>query len=99
MRPPTTDELVQLLASGNPRMIKRGLQWICDSIEAGRQVDLNRDLRLGRLISPLKRSDDVLVRRWLYKLVGLLRAHAWSAWLSAQLAGGEPDRENLTWAF
>ncbi len=99
MRPPTTDELILLLASDNPNLIKRGLQWVCDSIEAGRRVDLNRDLRVARLISRLKRSENVFVRRWLYKLIGLLRVRAWSAWLGGQLAGGEPDRENLTWAF
>lgn len=99
MRPPTTYQLLMLLHSGNPRMAKRGLQWICDSIEAGRRVDLSRDLRLGRLIAPLKRSEDVNVRRWLYKLVGLLRARPWSAWLGGQVAGGEPDLENLTGAY
>ena len=79
MRPPTTYQLFMLLHSGNPRMAKRGLQWICDSIEAGRRVDLSRDLRLGRLIAPLKHSEDVNVRRWLYKLIGRLRARPWSA--------------------
>ncbi|HET9139422.1 hypothetical protein [Actinophytocola sp.] len=88
-----------LLTNNNPRMSKRGLQWICDCIEAGRRADLGRDLRLGRLIAPLKRSDDVNVRRWLYKLIGLVRARPWSAWLSGQVAGGETDLENLTGAY
>jgi class 3 adenylate cyclase len=98
MKVPGDQELLALLVSGDPRLAKRGLQLICDAIEAGRRVDLTRDPRLFTAISMLKGTNDVLVRRWLYKLIGLLNIRQLVPWLEGQLHGREEDPENITWA-
>jgi hypothetical protein len=99
MRPPGREELLFLLSSGNPHLIKRGLQRICDAAEHGRRIDLARDSALRALVVVQQRSTDVLVRRWLYKLIGLSGNGSWVAWLQGQLAGHETDPENLSWAI
>ena len=98
MKVPGDHELLALLASGDPRLVKRGLQLICDAIEAGRRVDLARDPLLYAVISTLKSSADILVRRWLYKLIGLLGIRELVPWLEGQLHGRDEDPENITWA-
>ena len=98
MRVPGDQELLALLVSGDPRLAKRGLQLICDAIEAGRRVDLTRDPRLYAIISSLKHTNDTLVRRWLYKLIGLLNIRELAPWLEGQLHDREQDQENITWA-
>ena len=98
MRPPGREELLFLLSSGDPHLVKRGLQRICDAAEHGRRIDRSRDSAVRTLVVAQQRSGDVLVRRWLYKLIGLSGNGSWVAWLQGQLAGHETDPENLSWA-
>jgi hypothetical protein len=72
MTPPTINELQYLLSSGNPQMIKGALQRMCDSMEAGYRIDLRRHHSIAVSIARQKGSRDVGVRRWLYKLIGLI---------------------------
>ena len=96
---PRDDELRAMLASNDSRLVKRGLQRLCDAIEAGVPVDLRRDPSLVGVVAGLKGSTDTDVLAWLYKLVALLGDRAWSPWLAAQLAGRETDPVNVCWAY
>lgn len=98
MTPLRQHELVYLLSSPDPALNKRGLQRICDAIEAGYKVDLRRDPQVLTLIGFLKSSEDPAVRLWLSKLIGLLRDPAWWPWLAARL-GKETRPENVTWSY
>ncbi|GIF02771.1 nucleotidyl cyclase domain-containing protein [Actinoplanes siamensis] len=95
---PSGAELLALLASGDDILVKNALQRLCYAIEAGQRVDLSRDPRLYAAIVNLKGSTDRYVRRWLYKLVALLRIGQLAPWLIGQLDGVDTDPENISWA-
>ncbi|WP_430495929.1 hypothetical protein ACQRWP_16810 [Micromonospora trifolii] len=95
---PSGEELLALLASGDDALAKRALQRLCYAIEAGRRVDLTKDPRLYAATANLKGSTDLHVRRWLYKLIGLLRIEQLAPWLAGQLNGVDTDLENMSWA-
>src|SRR6266699_2776039 len=98
MTPPSRSELLSLLGSSDPRLVKRGLQRLCDAAEGGYELKLDRDIELQALISRLRRSPHTLVRRWLYKVIGLSRDPGWVPWLSGQITS-ETDEDNLSWAI
>jgi class 3 adenylate cyclase len=79
-------------------MAKGALQVICYAIESGRAVDLAQEPRLYIAIAELMQSTDPLVRRWLYKLIGLLKLAQLAPWIQGQLAGVDADSENISWA-
>ncbi len=97
MTAPTPSELAYLLSSDSAHMVKRGLQRICDAIESGHRVDLQRNADILALIARQKASSDVGVRRWLYKLTGLLGDASYVPYLVGQLRYYETDPEAQSW--
>lgn len=94
--PAQLPRLTAFLEGDDPRLVKYAIQRICEALET------NRDLKVREsawsLLSRHQNSRHVIVRRWLYKLVGLSRERRFSPWLYQQLRGGETDPEALTWA-
>jgi class 3 adenylate cyclase len=90
------ERLVSYLTGRDPRLVKFAVQRMCATLERHNNVRLSQ--HVVTLLSFHLASQDVYVRRWLYKLVGLSRERAWQSWLQGQLRGRETDPENLTWA-
>lgn len=93
----SSEELVVLLASVDPRDRKRALQEICAAIEADVTVSLERSGAIASLVSAQRNSGSLEVRRWLYKLYGLLRERANGPYLKGQYIR-EENSENKRWA-
>lgn len=99
MKTPAPTWVTEYLRSDDPALQKRGLQEICDRLEDRFPLDLTGDPFVRAAIPRLKSSQDTFVRRWLYKLAGLLAGTpAWATWLKSQVSGGETDPENVSWA-
>jgi hypothetical protein len=69
---PSADEVLWLLLSEDPHRVKRGLQLVCNAVEAhsSARPRLSPAVRLATNRHMI--SSDVLVRRWLYKFIGLV---------------------------
>lgn len=88
---------LQLIETNDEKLEKRGLQELCQFLEGGNIIYGNDRNRLFQSISKFQVSESVLVRRWLYKLIGLLKEKAYLPFLKGQLNGDENDSENITW--
>ena len=97
MRPPSDHELIFLLFSVDPRERKLALQLICETIEAGYPIKLERNLDIARGVANQKSSTDREVRLWLYKVIGLVRHREYLPYLKGQLQLEEDD-EGRAWA-
>lgn len=86
-----------LLKSGSPDQEKRGLQAICALLEKGILIQEEDKAELLRDISKFKLSNNVILRRWLYKVIGLLNQRHYISYLKSQLYDHETDEENRTW--
>jgi|GEM_PF-3693990 len=91
-------DAIHFISSNDSRKIKRGLQQTCNAIEAGYSISSLQKAELILVISKLKTSNGIKVRRWLYKLIGLLGDKAFTHYLVGQLRFSETDPENKTWA-
>ena len=89
--------LFNLLESGDERLEKRGLQDLCELLERSRKLSSFQKDRLLRILSKFQKSNDILVRRWLYKTIGLLKDRSFLPFLRGQLNEHEGDKENITW--
>jgi hypothetical protein len=85
-----------LLQTDDSLMIKRGLQFFCDKVESGDAVSYEQKRAMLRLLSAHHRAGDVLVRRWLYKALGLLPERSNIPFLEGRFRE-ENDFENLAW--
>ncbi len=88
--------IYKLLESDDERLEKRGLQQLCELLEKKIFFDQLSKQRLLAAISKLQRSEYVLVRRWLYKAIGLLKERMFVGYLIGQIKL-ENDEENKTW--
>jgi class 3 adenylate cyclase len=95
---PSTDEVLWLLLSEDPHRVKRGLQLVCNAVEAhsSHRPRLSNVVRLAANRHMI--SSDILVRRWLYKFIGLVGDETYVPYLIGQLQAAEDDEENLSWA-
>lgn len=89
--------IFKLLESDDDRLEKRGLQDLCDLLEKGYLLKEEEKQLLFIRLSKLKKSGNILVRRWLYKSIGLLKEMDFLPYLKGQLTGIEDDLENQTW--
>ncbi|MFN8290254.1 MAG: hypothetical protein U0U70_08360 [Chitinophagaceae bacterium] len=89
--------IFQLLESADERQQKRGLQDFCDFLENGLIIDEDERIKFYFSLSKLKKSPNILVRRWLYKTIGLLKARILLPYLKEQLKVYETDEENKAW--
>ena len=87
--------ILEFLGSGEPRLVKHAIQRICEAMEADRRLTLSD--ATWAAVSPHLFSRDVLVRRWMYKLVGLSGERRFVNWVVERVRD-ETDQENLTWA-
>ena len=94
--PQRRSQIIAFLESDDERLIKHAIQQICKRLEADRPLTLT-DVAWAALSRHML-SPHILVRRWLYKVVGLTREGRLAPWLRGQLRGGETDPENLSWA-
>lgn len=89
--------VLQLLKSPDSMIVKRGLQYLCDNIERGAYLNELQRTAVIETMSAHMSSPNIVLRRWLYKAVGLIGDHSFVPYLLGQLRDGEGDRENLTW--
>src|SRR4051812_22618358 len=97
MRPEDFRIIDFLLETDDPLLAKRGLQTLCDKLESGISLAADQRLKILRLVATHRRSADFLVRRWIYKAIGLLRDRNHVPYLLGQFKSGENDIENLSW--
>jgi hypothetical protein len=84
------------LSSGNNRIAKRGLQRLCEAYEAGKRL---RESSIHRqLIHSHLTSDQVLLRRWSFKALGLIGNPEDVYRMVAQLKV-ESDHETCSWGI
>lgn len=89
--------LYKLLDSDDEKYEKKGLQDLCELLEKGYMLnEVNRKGLYIRL-SKFQKSNSTLVRRWLYKSIGLLNERDYVPFLTSQLSGIEEDSENKSW--
>lgn len=89
--------LFKLLESGDEKLEKRGLQDLCELLEKGLVINSAHLYHLYRLVSRFQKSQSIIIRRWLYKTIGLLKERKYLPFLKAQLADIETDEENKSW--
>jgi hypothetical protein len=85
-----------LLTQDSPELQKRGLQQLCAAAEAGRHPYQRR--AVVNQIANFRFSPHIKVRRWQYKAIGFLQPDDSKEYLTFQIANGEQDPENLSWA-
>lgn len=83
-----------LRLGGSVTAIKRGLQLLCQHYEGGRRLVDPSDIR--QLIHSHIGSDQVMVRRWALKALGLIR-HPEDMSRIVDRLRAEPDMEAQTW--
>lgn len=89
--------IIQLISHEEDTFQKKGLQNLCEFIEDGGDLSSKQYHNVLKSISKLKKSEFVLVRRWLYKAIGLLKEKKYIPYLISQLKEFEDDSENRTW--
>lgn len=88
-----------LVLSHDEVLIKRGLQEVCALLEIGYTWPAERRAELKRRLSILLESPNLLLRRWAYKVVGLLGDRFFLPTLRGKVERWEPDPENMLWAM
>jgi hypothetical protein len=85
------------LDSDDERYEKKGLQDLCELLEKGYVLAEDTRNQLYLRLSKFQSSGSILVRRWLYKSIGLLNEKYFLPFLTGQLSGRETDLENQSW--
>lgn len=96
--PREAEENIALLLSLDipPRQAKSEIQRLCNYLEEGKHVRDSSYLTLSLI--KLLQSKDVLVRRWSYKALGLLKRDDLALEPLIQFGPSEEDPENASWA-
>ena len=88
--------ILKLLDSDEERYEKQGLQKLCDLLERGHIFNSEERFELDSRLSKFERSPYILVRRWLYKVIGLYNDKYYLPLLIGKLST-EDDLENQSW--
>ena len=86
-----------LIESDDPLRVRRGLQLLCALFEKSALVGEQVRQKAQQLASRVMTSEDSRVRRWLYKLIGLIGDSTYKPFLMRRLEKTEEDPENQAW--
>ena len=89
--------IFKYLDSDDEKYEKKGLQDLCELLEKGCVLTDETKNQLYSRLSKFQNSDSIIVRRWLYKSIGLLNEKDFIPFLTGQLSGIETDLENQSW--
>ena len=87
-----------LLGAEEPLRKKRGIQLFCEHLEAQKTIPTKYHTRLLRSLSELKKCHNINVKRWFFKLVGLIGEVNLLPYIIGDVQSGSLDQETTSWA-
>ncbi|MEM9670716.1 MAG: hypothetical protein AAF950_17520 [Pseudomonadota bacterium] len=88
-----------ILKYAEKSLVKSALQNLCLDLENNRHLSGEHRKRIVTSIFFAKDDTDVRIRRWIYKLIALLKIDEFIDDVSSKIILSEEDEENLTWAI